>query len=321
MVNEEDPAYYDVDWDKFFRLVDEQIEAGVDGLLIAGTTGQSATLTESEHYILVSKAIQHTNGRVPVMVGAGSNATYQAKELSEELASCDTKIKETKGMPILLHNYGYYNVPPKEGVYKHFAYLAEQMPDCPIVMYNIPGRTCCDISTDVVTELAERYPNIIGIKYAKPKSLEVVKEIVENTDPEKFRVMSGNDDEFYDFLDLGAHGIISAAASIIPYGFMGIYNLYNLGEKEKARYKQKNIEDLLKAVYAPNTKNPMALNSMFDSALRLPLFNIWKGFDIKNEHGRKAYEDYAPVRVMIREAMKNHEYELIPLAKETYKNL
>jgi len=318
---EKDRIYSWIHNDKFARLIDDQIDAGVNGLLILGTTGQGPTMDDEEHFDVVESVIDYINGRVPVMIGAGSNATNQAFNLSKKLSTIDTKIKKTNGMPILLHVTGYYNNPPQKGLYMHFKYLAENLPDTPIIIYNVPGRTSSDINFDEVIELAEKYPNIIGIKYAKPASLDVVKKIVDNTDPERFRVLSGNDDEFYDFLELGAHGIISAAASVIPAGFTEIYKLYKSGEKKKARQKQQDIDDIIKAVYAPNTKNPMALNYMLDSGLRLPLFNIGKGLDMKDEHERKAYEFYAPVRQMIKDAMKNHYDELLPLAKETYENL
>src|SRR3954447_3473177 len=145
-----------VDFAALAKLVDWQIENGVDGIVSVGTTGESATLDVDEHVAVIRATVKAARGRVPVIAGAGGNATSEALEL--------TKASEDAGADALLHVTPYYNRPNQEGLFRHFEAVARST-KLPIILYNVPARTACDLLTDTVVRLAE-VPNVIGIKDA-----------------------------------------------------------------------------------------------------------------------------------------------------------
>src|SRR5512139_2678765 len=142
-----------VDFEGLTRLVDWQIECGVDGIVSVGTTGESATLDVDEHVAVIAATVKAAKGRVPVVAGAGGNATSEALTL--------TKASEEAGANALLHVTPYYNRPNQEGMYQHFAAIAKST-KLPVILYNVPSRTACDLLTDTVVRLAE-LPNIVAI--------------------------------------------------------------------------------------------------------------------------------------------------------------
>ena len=322
------PCSNEIDFSKFERIIQEQADAGVRKFLVAGTTGQSPVLTDEEHFAVAKWAyntIKRINPNFNVMIGAGSNATNQAISLSQELCTIADDI-------ILLHVTGYYNNPNPIGLKMHYEEIAKNV-KAPIVIYNVPGRTSSDITKidgeddiSVVVSLS-KINSIIGIKYARPKALHIVEEIVKNTNPEKFKVMSGNDDEYYDFLHLGAHGIISAAMNVAPKPFINIGNVQAMDVK---RSEQEYINPLIKAVYAPGTKNPEALGYMFNTELRSPLLNIntflqnesLKSFKEVVENA-KLSAAYLATTLQIDSIISKFFYDesdvLLPLAKECFK--
>src|SRR6476659_7680702 len=145
-----------VDFDTLARLVDWQIENGIDGIVAVGTTGESATLDVDDHVAVIAATVKAAKGRVPVIAGAGGNATSEALEL--------TKASEDAGADALLHVTPYYNRPNQEGLFRHFEAVAKST-KLPIILYNVPSRTACDMLTDTVVRLAD-FDNIIGIKDA-----------------------------------------------------------------------------------------------------------------------------------------------------------
>src|SRR5258707_15544991 len=145
-----------VDFDTLGKLVDWQIEQGVDGIVAVGTTGESATLDVDEHVAVIAAAVKAARGRVPVVAGAGGNATSEALTL--------TKASEDAGANALLHVTPYYNRPNQEGLFRHFEAIARST-KLPIVLYNVPTRTACDMLTETVARLCE-FDNIVGIKDA-----------------------------------------------------------------------------------------------------------------------------------------------------------
>src|SRR5499427_9695196 len=143
-----------VDFEGLAKLVDWQIESGIDGIVAVGTTGESATLDVDEHVAVISAIVKASRGRVPVIAGAGGNATTEALAL--------TKASEDAGADALLHVTPYYNRPSQEGLYRHFEAIAKAT-KLPIILYNVPSRTACDMLTETVARLAD-LDNIIGIK-------------------------------------------------------------------------------------------------------------------------------------------------------------
>src|SRR5262245_29917630 len=145
-----------VDFDGLAKLVDWQIEQGVDGIVSVGTTGESATVSVEEHVAVIAATIKAARGRVPVVAGAGANATTEALEL--------TRASEEAGANALLHVAPYYNRPNQEGLFRHFEAVAKST-KLPIILYNVPARTGCDLATETVVRLAA-YDNVIGLKDA-----------------------------------------------------------------------------------------------------------------------------------------------------------
>jgi len=316
MKKEGDPTNLEVDFEKYEGLINEQIDAGVHGLLILGTTGQAPTFSDEEHIEVFTKALDYIDGRVPVMVGASSNATNQAFNLSETLLRHSDKAKIK---PILLHATGYYNKPTQAGIFQHYEYLAEHL-NTGIMIYNVPGRTKSDIEVETIIELS-KLPNIIGVKYAKEDAIDSVEKIVKKTCYDDFRVMSGNCGEFYDFLKAGASGVISATANVVPSEFLKIYNLYIEGKVEESEKIQIDLTDMIESVFLKDISNPQVLNFIFDSGSRSPLKDI-SDFKRYKYTDRKFYDRCNSALVMcINPALKELKESLLPMVQEIHKDL
>ncbi len=186
------------------RLIDWHIEAGTDGIVIVGTTGESPTVDVEEHCQLIQTTVQHVNKRVPVIAGTGANSTQEAIELTEQAKNL--------GADACLLVAPYYNKPTQEGLYQHFAAVAAAV-DIPQILYNVPGRTGCDISNDTVLRLAQ-VKNIVGIKDATG-GLERGTDLI-NRAPASFMVYSGDDATSLPLMMMGAKGVISVTANVAP---------------------------------------------------------------------------------------------------------
>jgi 4-hydroxy-tetrahydrodipicolinate synthase len=193
-----------IDYSAFKKLIDWHVESGTKGIVVAGTTGESATLTVDEHTSLIEAAVAHAAGRVPIIAGTGANSTTEAIELSSHAkrvgASCSLSV-----VP-------YYNKPGQEGLYLHFRTIAEAV-DIPLILYNVPSRTVADLANETVFRLAE-IENIIGIKDATA-DMGRGSELISKT-PEDFAVYSGDDASFLPLMMLGSQGVISVTANIVP---------------------------------------------------------------------------------------------------------
>ena len=256
-----------IDYDKLFMLVDDQIKAGIDGLVVAGTTGQSATLDHAEQMHLIAEVFNYVNGRTKIIASAGSNCTREAINLSQA-------IEGEIGPSTLLHVTGYYNNPPQAGLVDHYTAIANNVQGN-IILYNVPGRTSSHIEQGTTIRLAEN-PKIIGLKAAPGKNdpeLKQLKGIIENTDPNHFRVVSGEDDLVARIIGMGGYGVISASANVAPKMFKQMTD-YALSKKyEDAERLQERLLPLVRlAVFS--AKNPIPLSYMFDSGIRLPLCSL-----------------------------------------------
>ncbi len=193
-----------LDLERMRNLVDFHLSEGTDGIVVVGTTGESPTVDFDEHCRLIETVVKQVGGRIPVIAGTGANSTSEAIEL----ANCAKK----SGADFSLTVVPYYNKPTQEGLYRHFRAIAEAV-DMPHILYNVPGRTACDLSNDTVLRLAE-IPNVVGIKDATG-NIERGSDLLLRA-PKEFAVYSGDDASCLALMLLGGHGVISVTANVAP---------------------------------------------------------------------------------------------------------
>lgn len=253
-----------INYDEFGRMIDFQIENGIDGLVICGTTGESATMTDEEHREVIRYGIERVNHRVPVIAGAGSNDTAYAVELSKEA--------EKMGADALLQVTPYYNKTSQRGLVKHFTTIADAV-NIPIMLYNVPSRTGCNIGIDAYIEMS-KHPNITAVKEASG-NMSTVMAISAYTDLD---IYSGNDDEALCCLALGGKGLISVTSNVAPHEKHDEVKLYLDGKREEALEAARKLLKLDKAMFMDVNPIPVkeALNIMGFNAgeCRLPLCSM-----------------------------------------------
>lgn len=253
-----------INYEEFGRLIDYQIAHKIDALVICGTTGESATMTDEEHIEVIKYGIKRVNGRVPVIAGAGSNDTAYAVELS--------KGAEKAGADMLLHVTPYYNKASQKGLVKHFTAVADAV-NIPIMLYNVPSRTGCNIAADTYAELA-KHPNIQAVKEASG-NMSAVMSIAANTDLD---IYSGNDDEALCVMALGGKGLVSVTSNVAPEEKHNEISLYLEGKREEALEWAKKLYALDRAMFMDVNPIPVkeALNIMGFKAgeCRLPLCSM-----------------------------------------------
>lgn len=225
-----------INYEEFGRLIDYQIENGIDGLVICGTTGESATMTDEEHREVIRYGIERVNHRVPVIAGAGSNDTAYAVELSKEA--------EKMGADALLQVTPYYNKASQRGLVKHFTTIADAV-NIPIVLYNVPSRTGCNIGVDAYIEMS-KHPNITAVKEAS-SNVGTILALSTYTD---YDIYSGNDDEALACVALGGKGLISVTSNVAPCEKHEEITLYLDGKREEALEMAKKLYALDKAMFS-----------------------------------------------------------------------
>jgi 4-hydroxy-tetrahydrodipicolinate synthase len=193
-----------LDLSRLRSLIDWHVAAGTAGIVVVGTTGESPTVSVDEHAELIREAARHAAGRIPIIAGTGANSTREAVELS--------RFAKEAGANCSLSVVPYYNKPTQEGLYRHFRTIAEAV-DIPQILYNVPGRTVCDMSNDTALRLAE-IPGIIGIKDATA-DLARAAELIRRA-PREFALYSGDDATALAFILMGGHGVISVTANVAP---------------------------------------------------------------------------------------------------------
>lgn len=253
-----------INYDEFGRLIDWQIDNKIDALVICGTTGESATMTDDEHVEVLRYGINRVAKRVPVIAGAGSNDTKYAVDLSVEA--------EKLGADALLHVTPYYNKASQRGLIKHFTAIADTV-NIPIMLYNVPSRTGCNISLDTYVELA-KHPNIRAVKEASA-NMKTVMGISANTDLD---IYSGNDDEALCCLALGGKGLVSVTSNVAPLQKHNEIACYLEGRREEALKIAKKLFALDMAMFMDVNPIPVkeALNLAGFKAgeCRLPLCSM-----------------------------------------------
>jgi 4-hydroxy-tetrahydrodipicolinate synthase len=245
------------------RLVDSQIEQGVDGLVPVGTTGESPTLSVEETEKVIRIVVEQTDGRVPVIAGTGSNATDKAIHL--------TQTAKKIGASASLQVAPYYNKPTGEGFYRHFTAIADAV-DLPMVVYNIPGRTGKNIENPVMLRLA-RHPNIVAVKEASGSIAQMMELIAEK--PEDFDVLSGDDNLTFPLMALGGKGVVSVASNIVPERMRALTHAALDGDWERARKLHYELLPLFKVIFVETNpipiKSALALKGLMNESYRLPM--------------------------------------------------
>jgi 4-hydroxy-tetrahydrodipicolinate synthase len=233
-----------VDEDAFVRLVERQIAGGVHGLVPVGTTGESATLSHDEHRRVVELCVATSAGRVPVVAGAGSNSTAEAIEL--------VRHAKTVGADAALVVTPYYNRPSQEGLYAHYAAIAEAV-QLPVLVYNVPSRTSVDIANETLARLA-KLPNIVGIKDATGDLGRASQQRL--TCGDGWTMLSGNDDSALGYMAHGGHGCISVTVNVAPEQVSAFYNDALAGQWQGALYGQDRLIRLHKALFTDASPAP-----------------------------------------------------------------
>ncbi|MGB5331775.1 MAG: 4-hydroxy-tetrahydrodipicolinate synthase [Woeseiaceae bacterium] len=234
-----------VDYASLKRLIDFHVEQGSDGLVIAGTTGESATLRRSEHIELIGRAVEIAAGRLPIIAGTGSNSTAQTIELS--LAVADS------GIAAYLVVVPYYNKPTQKGLYQHFTAVADAV-EKPVMMYNVPGRTVADMLSETVGRLAQ-HDNIFAIKEATG-SIERLKEI-QDLVSDDFMLYSGDDFTLLPFIEQGGHGVVTVSGNVAPEQVSRLCRLALARNHDAAVALDKTLQPLNEALFAESNPIPV----------------------------------------------------------------
>ncbi len=252
-----------IDWASLEKLVDFHVDNGTDAIVAVGTTGESATLSYQEHNDVVRQVVAFARGRVPVIAGTGSNSTREAIEL--------TQAAKDAGADACLLVAPYYTKPTQEGLYLHYKAIANAVP-IPQILYNVPGRTVCDIQPETVARLAS-ISNIVGIKEATG-DLKRAKEILERCG-DKLDLYSGDDATAMEFILLGGKGDISVTANVAPRAMHEMCKLALAGQREKAEAINDRLMVLHKTLFVEANPIPVkwALYEMglIPRGIRLPM--------------------------------------------------
>lgn len=272
----------EVDYEKFAEMVEYQIENGTDAIIVCGTTGESSTLTHEEHLDVIRYCVEKVNGRIPVIAGTGSNCTDTAIYLSTEA--------EKYGVDGLLLVTPYYNKATQKGLYQHFKAVADSV-KVPVILYNVPSRTGCNIAPETVVKLCTEVENIVGVKEASGNLSQIVK-LMSLADG-KVDLYSGNDDQITPLLALGGKGVISVLSNVAPRQTHEICVKFFAGDVAGSCAEQLRAIPLCNALFCEVNPIPVkkALNLQGRGAgiLRMPLCEMEEENAVKLE---KAMKDY-----------------------------
>lgn len=256
-----------IDFDAFKKLLDFQIEGGVEGVVVCGSTGESATLTEKEKIALIVTAVEHVKGKINVIAGTGSNNTQASLDL--------TVVAKEQGADAVLLVAPYYNKPTQEGLYNHYASIAEAV-DIPQILYNVPGRSGVNISAEIQVKLANDFPNIVATKEASA-NLEQMMEIIKFA-PKHFSLLSGDDYLALPVIAIGGVGVIAVISNYAPKMYSDLVRLALAGKFPEAKLIQYKLLELMKVNFIePNpipAKAALSIMGLMENHLRLPLTPI-----------------------------------------------
>ena len=256
-----------IDEDAYRSLIEWQIEEGIDGLVPCGTTGESATLSHAEHAQVVKICVDQVKGRVPVLAGSGSNSTKEAVEL--------TKVaKQAKADGVLLIT-PYYNKPTQEGLVAHFKAVAKEV-SIPMILYNVPGRTCVNMLPETLSRLFREVPEVKGVKEATGNMAQV-SEVLEYCGSD-FIVLSGDDFTVLPLLALGGKGVISVVSNIAPNKMSALCREYREGDTAKSQDLHYELAPLCRAMFLETNpvpaKTALSLMGRVKPEFRLPMVRM-----------------------------------------------
>ncbi len=258
-----------IDYDAYEKIIEFQIEQGINGIVPCGSTGESATMSHDEHKEFIDFTIEKVNKRVPVIAGSGSNNTSEAISL--------TKAAEKSGADGALLISPYYNKPMQEGLYQHYIAIADAVDALPLVLYNVPGRTSRNIDVDTVIRLSE-HKNIVAIKEASA-NIEQMTEIVQKT-PDDFALISGDDALTLPLYAIGGKGVISVTSNILPGKVAELCHLCERGDFDSARKLNQELYPMFQAMFIETNpipvKEAMGMIKKCEPELRLPLTEMDK---------------------------------------------
>jgi len=255
-----------VDYPALERLIEFHVDAGSDGLVIAGTTGESATLTRGEHVELIERAAEMAAGRLAVIAGTGSNSTAQTVDLSKAVGGA-----AIDGYLVVVP---YYNKPTQEGLYRHFATVADAV-DKPVILYNVPGRTVADLEAETTGRLAA-HENIVAIKDATGdmQRLLDIRAVVSDD----FGLLSGDDFTVRTFIENGGHGVITVSGNVVPTKMATLCRLAAEGKADEAKAIDDTLMPLNDALFAESNPIPVkwavARMGLMGPGIRLPLTEL-----------------------------------------------
>jgi len=253
----------EIDWQALDALTEMHVEKGTDAIVAVGTTGESATLDCDEHCAVIKRVVDQVAGRIKVIAGTGANSTKEAIELTREAKNA--------GADACLLVTPYYNKPTQEGLYQHHKAIAEAV-DVEQILYNVPGRTACDMLPETVRRLAE-IPNIVGIKEATG-DLQRAKELIDSL-PNDFAVYSGDDGTAVELMLLGGKGNISVTANVAPAQMAQLCELAIAGKKDEARALNATLVPIHEKMFVEANPIPvkwaLAEMGLMKDGIRLPL--------------------------------------------------
>jgi 4-hydroxy-tetrahydrodipicolinate synthase len=259
----------DVDKQALKRIINYQIENGIDGLVPCGTTGESPTLSHSEHDRVIDLTVQYADGRVPVIAGTGSNATSEAVRLSQHA--------EEAGVDALLQVNPYYNKPTQKGLYLHFKAIADSV-SIPVIVYNIKGRTGVNVETDTLVRLMSDCENIVGVKEASG-NIDQMSAVAQNRVGD-FSLLSGDDNMTLKLIQAGGDGVVSVASNLIPRQMVDFVHTALDGDMDKAQAEEDRLMEFFKALFLETNpipiKTAMAMQGWCEEVFRLPMCNFSK---------------------------------------------
>jgi 4-hydroxy-tetrahydrodipicolinate synthase len=264
------------------RLVRSQIRARVDGIVPAGTTGESPTLSFEEHIRVIELCVKHAQGKLKVLAGTGANATDEAVYL--------TVAAERVGADGSLQVCPYYNKPSQEGLFQHFKTIARAT-RLPLVLYSIPGRCGIEVGVETVVRLAKACRNVVGIKEAggQPDRVSRLRAVCDA----KFSILSGDDAQTLPFMSVGADGVISVASNVLPRGVVQMVRSFRQGDVRKAQRLHAQYHHLFKDLFLETNPVPvkaaLAMMGQIDAELRLPLVPLSKANHARLRATLKSY--------------------------------
>ena len=257
-----------IDDERMSALIDRQIRGGVGLLVPCGTTGESATMSEEEDARVIALTVGVARGRAKVIAGAGSNSTAAAIDYSKRARDL--------GADAVLQVAPWYNKPTQEGLYAHFSAIARAVPDTPVMLYNVPGRTSSNIAGQTTLRLARDCENIVAIKEASGNLSQIMEILRER--PANFSVMSGDDAVTLPLIALGADGIVSVASNETPDLMSQMTNLALEGKWDEARRLHFRLLHLMETNFIESSPGPvkaaMAMMGLLDENFRLPLVPV-----------------------------------------------